>query len=43
MQRTYKLIHTFKDKELYGESYQPVHEVLSMDEENKHNIFDELS
>lgn len=43
MQRTYKLIHTFKDKELYGESYQSVHEVLSMDEENKHNIFDELS
>ena len=44
MQQTYTLIHTFKDKELYGESYQPVHEVLSMDDKrNSQNIFDELS
>ncbi|PMC40413.1 GNAT family N-acetyltransferase [Bacillus sp. UMB0899] len=43
MQETYTLIHTFKDKELYGESYQPVHEVLTIDEGNNQNIFDELS
>ncbi|WP_078435195.1 GNAT family N-acetyltransferase [Metabacillus halosaccharovorans] len=44
MQQTYTLIHTFKDKELYGESYQPVHEVLSMDDKkNNQNIFDELT
>ncbi|MCM3442388.1 GNAT family N-acetyltransferase [Metabacillus halosaccharovorans] len=44
MQQTYTLIHTFKDKELYGESYQPVHEVLSMnDKKNNQNIFDELT
>lgn len=44
MQQTYTLIHTFKDKELYGESYQPVHEVLIMDEnKSNQNIFDELT
>jgi predicted GNAT family acetyltransferase len=42
MIKTYNLIHTFKDKELYGESYQPVSEVLSFYEDSKHqNIFDE--
>ncbi len=44
MKQTYSLIHTFKDKELYGESYQPVHEVLTIGENSKQqNIFDELS
>lgn len=44
MQQTYTLIHTFKDKELYGESYQPVHEVLIMNNDKSHqNIFDELT
>jgi GNAT superfamily N-acetyltransferase len=44
MKKTYNLIHTFKDKELYGESYQPVSEVLSLNEEsNNKNIFDDLS
>ncbi len=28
MQKTYKMIHTYKDKEFYGQSYQPVEEVL---------------
>jgi predicted GNAT family acetyltransferase len=42
MIKTYNLIHTFKDKELYGESYQPVSEVLSFYEDSKpQNIFDE--
>lgn len=44
MKKTYNIIHTFKDKELYGESYQPVSEVLSLNEEsNNKNIFDDLS
>ncbi|MGM0874618.1 MAG: GNAT family N-acetyltransferase [Bacillota bacterium] len=44
MKKTYNMIHTFKDKELYGESYEPVSEVLSLDVEgNNKNIFDELS
>lgn len=44
MKKTYNIIHTFRDKELYGESYQPVHEVLTLDEGSKHkDIFDELS
>ena len=44
MKKTYNIIHTFKDKELYGDSYQPVSEVLSLNEEsNNKNIFDDLS
>ena len=44
MKKTYNIIHTFKDKELYGESYQPVSEVLSLNEEsNNKSIFDDLS
>jgi GNAT superfamily N-acetyltransferase len=44
MKKTYNMIHTFKDKELYGESYQPVSEVLYLDTVGKNkNIFDELS
>lgn len=42
MIRTYNLIHTFKDKELYGESYDPASEVLSFYEDSpSQNIFDE--
>ncbi|HLR52683.1 MAG TPA: GNAT family N-acetyltransferase [Candidatus Avamphibacillus sp.] len=32
MKKMYESIHTYKDKELYGKSYQPVEEVLSFDE-----------
>ncbi|WP_062048062.1 N-acetyltransferase [Bacillus sp. JCM 19034] len=32
MKHTYENIHTYKDKELYGESYQEVHDVLTYDE-----------
>jgi GNAT superfamily N-acetyltransferase len=32
MKRTYELIHTYKDKQLYGEAYQGVDEVLTFDE-----------
>ncbi|MCA1031071.1 GNAT family N-acetyltransferase [Bacillus timonensis] len=33
MKKTYEMIHTYKDKELYGKSYQDVEEVLSYDED----------
>jgi GNAT superfamily N-acetyltransferase len=32
MRKTYEEIHTYKDKELYGESYQNVDDVLTYDE-----------
>jgi predicted GNAT family acetyltransferase len=32
MKETYKSIHTYKDKELYGQSYQDVDDVLTFDE-----------
>ncbi|MFS0865576.1 GNAT family N-acetyltransferase [Fredinandcohnia sp. 179-A 10B2 NHS] len=34
MKKTYVLIHKYKDKELYGESYQDVADVLSFNEGN---------
>lgn len=33
MRRTYELIHTYKDQELYGEAYQNVEEVLNNSED----------
>ena len=32
MRRTYEDIHTFRDVEFYGKPYQPVHEVLTLDD-----------
>ncbi len=32
MKQTYEMIHTYKDEQLYGESYQDVDEVLSYNE-----------
>lgn len=32
MKRVYENIHTYKDEELYGESYQPVEDVLTVKE-----------
>lgn len=45
MKKTYNEIHTYKDKEWYGDSYEPVGEVLTRDEgdSSKKNIFDHLS
>lgn len=42
MKKTYDLIHTYKDHEFYGESYQPVDEVLTFDENKEVNLFDSL-
>lgn len=33
MKKTYNEIHTYKDSELYGKSYQPASEVLTLDTE----------
>ncbi|MFF2445751.1 GNAT family N-acetyltransferase [Neobacillus sp. NPDC058068] len=43
MKKTYDMIHTYKDKHFYGDSYQPVDEVLTFNEEvGKGNILDNL-
>ncbi|TKC18291.1 GNAT family N-acetyltransferase [Robertmurraya kyonggiensis] len=31
MKKTYESIHTYKDKQIYGENYQPVEEVLTFE------------
>ena len=36
MKRTYEEIHTYRDRELYGESYQDVRDVLSIQDQNQH-------
>ncbi|MBS4205965.1 GNAT family N-acetyltransferase [Lederbergia citrea] len=43
MKKTYKMIHTYKDQHFYGQSYQPVEEVLTFTEptENK-DLLDHL-
>ncbi|MDC3413679.1 GNAT family N-acetyltransferase [Aquibacillus sp. 3ASR75-11] len=44
MKTMYEDIHTYKDKELYGKSYQPVEEVLTYDDNlNSNNIFNGLN
>jgi GNAT superfamily N-acetyltransferase len=35
MKKTYEMIHTYKDKQFYGESYQPVNDVLFYEENKK--------
>ncbi|WP_102347332.1 GNAT family N-acetyltransferase [Bacillus sp. Marseille-P3661] len=43
MRKVYEEIHTYKDKEIYGKSYQDVDEVLTYDANNDtENILDEL-
>ncbi|MBH0228794.1 GNAT family N-acetyltransferase [Halobacillus yeomjeoni] len=43
MKEMYKEIHTYKDEEFYGASYQPVEEVLSLEEDrDTENIIDAL-
>lgn len=43
MKQMYEHIHTYKDEEIYGKSYQPVDEVLSYDENrDSKNILDNL-
>ncbi|MCM3765092.1 N-acetyltransferase [Neobacillus niacini] len=43
MKKTYNLIHTYKDQQFYGESYQPADEVLTFNEETStQNILDNV-
>jgi predicted GNAT family acetyltransferase len=43
MVKTYELIHTYRDKHFYGESYQPAEEVLTFAEDTSNqNILDEI-
>jgi len=43
MKRMYQDIHTYKDEQVYGKSYQPVDEVLVYDEDrDSSDIFDAL-
>ncbi|WP_071393997.1 GNAT family N-acetyltransferase [Bacillus tuaregi] len=43
MKETYDMIHTYKDQHFYGESYQPVEEVLTFNREPENgNLFDQL-
>ncbi len=43
MKQMYEKIHTYKDKEWYGESYEQVDQVLKVIEDDKQkNIFDQL-
>ncbi|MGM0836835.1 MAG: GNAT family N-acetyltransferase [Bacillota bacterium] len=37
MKQMYEQVHTYKDKELYGESYETVDKVLSFDDEDNGN------
>lgn len=43
MKKVYSEIHTHKDKELYGKSYQPVEDVLTVKEPDETSIFDEIN
>ncbi|GAA0455054.1 GNAT family N-acetyltransferase [Alkalibacillus silvisoli] len=42
MKKLYEQIHTYKDEEIYGESYQPVDEVLKIDRERERDLFETL-
>ncbi|MDQ0230608.1 GNAT family N-acetyltransferase [Metabacillus malikii] len=43
MIKTYNLIHTYKDKEIYGESYESAREAITLDETKRDsNILDNL-
>ncbi|MBM7647541.1 GNAT superfamily N-acetyltransferase [Bacillus ectoiniformans] len=43
MCKTYRLIHKYKDEEIYGEAFDPVQKVLSIDETKESNILKELN
>ncbi|HET7629726.1 MAG TPA: GNAT family N-acetyltransferase [Bacillales bacterium] len=40
MKKTYEEIHTYKDEELYGETYEDVEKVLSIEKEKDENILE---
>ncbi|MEI5906533.1 GNAT family N-acetyltransferase [Bacillus spongiae] len=42
MRKTYRLIHTYNDKKFYGTSYQPVEEVLSIEENREQDVLQDI-
>ncbi|MCM3238021.1 GNAT family N-acetyltransferase [Heyndrickxia oleronia] len=40
--KTYNLIHTYKDEKFYGASYEPVHDVVTFNENNHEDILNDL-
>jgi hypothetical protein len=44
MKKTYTMIHTYKDQKFYGESYQPVEEVLILreDDQNQKDMLENI-
>ncbi|KIL45694.1 GNAT family N-acetyltransferase [Jeotgalibacillus soli] len=38
MKKTYEMIHTYKDKLFYGEQYEPVEEVLTINKQNEQDV-----
>ncbi|KKB38120.1 GNAT family N-acetyltransferase [Bacillus thermotolerans] len=42
MKKTYRLIHKYKDEELYGKPFEPVNEALSRDEDRDKDILGEI-
>ncbi len=42
MKKTYEVIHTFKDEEFYGQSYQPVEEVLQIQEKQEKDMLKDI-
>jgi GNAT superfamily N-acetyltransferase len=41
MKKTYEMIHTYKDQEIYGRAYQPVDEVLTK-KENQDDLLEDI-
>ncbi|HZG70512.1 MAG TPA: hypothetical protein VEY51_03165, partial [Chondromyces sp.] len=42
MKKTYAMIHKYKDEEIYGEAFDPVRQVLVMDENKTDDILESL-
>ena len=43
MKKMYEDIHTYKDEHFYGESYEPVDQVLTFKENNKKDVLEQFS
>lgn len=43
MKKMYEDIHTYKDEHFYGESYEPVEEVLTFKENDKKDVLEQFS
>lgn len=43
MRKTYELIHTYKDEQFYGASYEPAEEVLTYQKDGKKDMLNEFN